>query len=86
MAQLTVYEEKALANIEEHEVWFSVSDVGNCRLSTLNKLVEKGYLDRIRRPGPYIPNESILFKKRASAALGEGASAALGKRASAAVN
>ena len=69
MTQLTVYEEKALAKIEEQEVWFSVSEIGNCRLSTLNKLVEKGYLDRIRRPGPYIPNESILFKKRASAVV-----------------
>ena len=36
---------------------------GSCRLSTLNKLVDKGYLERIRRPGPYIPNESILFRK-----------------------
>ena len=64
MAQLTVYEENALANIHEQEMWFSVSELGNCRLSTLNKLVEKGYLDRIRRPGPYVPNESILFKRR----------------------
>ena len=77
MAQLTVYEEKALVNIAEQEVWFSVSDVGNCRLSTLNKLVEKGFLDRIRRPGPYIPNESILFKRRASADLNGRASADL---------
>jgi len=85
MTQLTVYEEKALANIDEKEVWFSVSELGNCRLSTLNKLVEKGYLDRIRRPGPYIPNESILFKRRASAALGERASAVLNEGASAAL-
>jgi hypothetical protein len=77
MAQLTVYEEKALANISEQDQWFSVSDVGNCRLSTLNKLVEKGFLERIRRPGPYIPNESILFKRRASAVVG-GASAVIG--------
>jgi hypothetical protein len=69
MAQLTVYEEKALANIAEQDVWFSVSDVGICRLSTLNTLVEKGFLDRIRRPGPYIPNESILFKRRTEAVV-----------------
>ena len=64
MTLLTVYEEKALASIAQQDVWFSVSEVGNCRLSTLNKLVDKGFLERIRRPGPYIPNESILFKRR----------------------
>ena len=63
MALLTVYEEKALVNIQTQDFWFSVNEIGNCRLSTLNKLVDKGYLERIRRPGPYIPNESILFKK-----------------------
>ena len=63
MTLLTVYEEKALATITHQDVWFSVSEIGNCRLSTLNKLVDKGYLERIRRPGPYIPNESILFRK-----------------------
>ncbi len=63
MKLLTVYEERALASIERLNVWFSVSEVGNCRLSTLNKLVDKGFLERIRRPGPYIPNESILFRK-----------------------
>jgi hypothetical protein len=62
MAVLTAYEERALTSIEETDVWLSVSEIGTCRLSTLNKLVEKGYLDRIRRPGPYIPNESILFR------------------------
>ncbi|HIG41895.1 MAG: hypothetical protein ABGY96_22360 [bacterium] len=62
MALLTVYEEKALAMITHRDVWFSVSQIGCCRLSTLNKLVDKGYLERIRRPGPYIPNESILFR------------------------
>ncbi|MFT4712477.1 MAG: hypothetical protein ACJAVI_004681 [Candidatus Azotimanducaceae bacterium] len=62
MAILTAYEERALTSIEETDVWLSVSEIGTCRLSTLNKLVEKGYLDRIRRPGPYIPNESILFR------------------------
>ncbi len=63
MTLLTVYEEKALATITQQNVWFSVSEIGSCRLSTLNKLVDKGYLERIRRPGPYIPNESILFRK-----------------------
>ena len=63
MTILTVYEEKALANIQMRDIWFSVSEIGSCRLSTLNKLVDKGYLERIRRPGPYVPNESILFRK-----------------------
>ena len=63
MTLLTVYEKKALANIQQNDVWFSVSQLGSCRLSTLNKLVDKGYLERIRRPGPYVPNESILFRK-----------------------
>ena len=63
MTLLTVYEQKALENIQGQDVWFSVSEIGNCRLSTLNKLVDKGYLERIRRPGPYVPNVSILFKK-----------------------
>ncbi|MBV1877839.1 MAG: hypothetical protein KUG79_09385 [Pseudomonadales bacterium] len=63
MTILTVYEEKALANIQLRDIWFSVSEIGSCRLSTLNKLVDKGYLERIRRPGPYVPNESILFRK-----------------------
>ena len=63
MTLLTVYEEKALATISHQDVWFCVSEIGNCRLSTLNKLVDKGYLERIRRPGPYIPNESILFRR-----------------------
>ena len=62
MALLSAYEEKALTSIEQTDVWLSVSEIGTCRLSTLNKLVEKGYLERIRRPGPYIPNESILFR------------------------
>jgi hypothetical protein len=62
MAVLTAYEERALTSIEETDVWLSVVEIGTCRLSTLNKLVEKGYLERIRRPGPYIPNESILFR------------------------
>jgi hypothetical protein len=59
---LTIYEEKALENFESSDRWQSVSEIGNCRLSTLNKLVEKGFLERIRRPGPYVPNESILFR------------------------
>lgn len=63
MTLLTVYEQKALEHIQEHDVWFSVSQLGTCRLSTLNKLVDKGYLERIRRPGPYVPNESILFRR-----------------------
>ena len=63
MTLLTIYEEKALSNIQRQDFWFSVSEIGNCRLSTLNKLVDKGYLERIRRPGPYVPNESILFRK-----------------------
>lgn len=61
---LTVYEEKALENFGTSSHWYSVSEVGNSRLSTLNKLVEKGYLERIRRPGPYVPNESILFRMK----------------------
>jgi len=61
---LTVYEEKALENFGTASHWCSVSEVGNSRLSTLNKLVEKGYLERIRRPGPYVPNESILFRMK----------------------
>lgn len=76
---LTTYEEKALElfdsnnnsnnspNLESNKAWQSVSDIGNCRLSTLNKLVEKGYLERIRRPGPYVPNESILFRVKEAA-------------------
>jgi len=67
MTILTVYEEKALSNILDQDVWLSVSEIGTCRLSTLNKLVDKGYLERIRRPGPYVPNESILFKKKSEA-------------------
>ena len=63
MAILTVYEEKALATLASNEAWVSVSELGNCRLATLNKLVDKGYLERIRKPGPYVPNESILFRK-----------------------
>jgi hypothetical protein len=59
---LTIYEEKALENFESSDRWQSVSEIGNCRLSTLNNLVEKGFLERIRRPGPYVPNESILFR------------------------
>lgn len=59
---LTIYEEKALESFESSNKWQSVSEIGNCRLSTLNKLVDKGYLQRIRRPGPYVPNESILFR------------------------
>tara|TARA_R110002072_G_scaffold89232_4_gene199927 strand:+ start:49068 stop:49283 length:216 start_codon:yes stop_codon:yes gene_type:complete len=64
---LTVYEEKALENFGTTNDWYSVSQIGNCRLSTLNKLVDKGYLERIRRPGPYVPNESILFRFREDA-------------------
>ena len=62
MALLSAYEEKALTSIEQTDTWLSVRQIGTCRLSTLNKLVEKGYLERIRRPGPYVPNESILFR------------------------
>ena len=61
---LTAYEEKALDGFGSPDRWYSVSEIGTCRLSTLNKLVEKGYLERIRRPGPYVPNESILFRVR----------------------
>ena len=64
---LTIYEEKALESFSTENRWQSVSEVGNCRLSTLNKLVDKGYLERIRRPGPYVPNESILFRLREEA-------------------
>jgi hypothetical protein len=64
---LTAYEEKALENFSTSSRWCSVSEIGNCRLSTLNKLVEKGYLERIRRPGPYVPNESILFRMKENA-------------------
>jgi hypothetical protein len=64
---LTIYEEKALENFESSDRWQSVSEIGNCRLSTLNKLVEKGFLERIRRPGPYVPNESILFRLKEDA-------------------
>jgi hypothetical protein len=64
---LTIYEEKALDNFESSDRWQSVSEIGNCRLSTLNKLVEKGFLERIRRPGPYVPNESILFRLKEDA-------------------
>lgn len=59
---LTAYEEKALDGFSSVDQWYSVSEIGTCRLSTLNKLVEKGFLERIRRPGPYVPNESILFR------------------------
>lgn len=59
---LTAYEEKALDGFPSLERWYCVSELGSCRLSTLNKLVDKGYLERIRRPGPYVPNESILFR------------------------
>lgn len=61
---LTAYEEKALNGFDSANRWYSVSEIGSCRLATLNKLVEKGILERIRRPGPYVPNESILFKVR----------------------
>lgn len=69
---LTVYEEKALDSFNDSERWFSVSEVGNCRLSTLNKLVDKGYLERIRRPGPYVPNDSILFRLKESVLAAHG--------------
>ena len=61
---LTAYEKRALETIKSVDSWSSVGELGGCRLSTLNKLVEKGFLERIRRPGPYIPNESILFRPR----------------------
>ena len=61
---LTAYEEKALDGFTSADRWYSVSEIGTYRLATLNKLVEKGFLERIRRPGPYVPNESILFKVR----------------------
>lgn len=64
---LTAYEEKALNGFNSANRWYSVSEIGTCRLATLNKLVEKGFLERIRRPGPYVPNESILFKVREQA-------------------
>ena len=59
MAQLTVYEEKALANIAEQEVWLSVSDVGNCRLSTLNKLVETEF----DAPDPIFPTRVFCLRE-----------------------
>ncbi|MCB1644311.1 MAG: hypothetical protein KDI36_02610 [Pseudomonadales bacterium] len=62
MALLTSYEERALTIVKDKDNWFSVSELGQCRLATLNKLVDKGYLERIRRPGPYVPNESVLFR------------------------
>ncbi len=61
---LTAYEEKALNEFRSLDHWYSVSEIGTCRLTTLNKLVDKGCLERIRRPGPYVPNESILFRIR----------------------
>lgn len=61
---LSAYEEKALGEFDSADRWYSVREIGNCRLATLNKLVEKGFLERIRRPGPYVPNESILFRVR----------------------
>ncbi len=66
---LTAYEEKALGGFASTDRWYSVREIGTCRLSTLNKLVEKGFLERIRRPGPYVPNESILFRVREEVGL-----------------
>ncbi|MFT4820824.1 MAG: hypothetical protein ACI8PP_001437 [Candidatus Pseudothioglobus sp.] len=61
MSQLTSYEQRALESIETPGVWFSAEELGQCRLATLNRLVEKGRLERARRPGPYSPNASVLF-------------------------
>jgi hypothetical protein len=61
MSQLTSYEQRALESIQTPDVWFSVEQLGQCRLSTLNRLVDKGRLERARRPGPYSPNASVLF-------------------------
>lgn len=70
MRILSKYETNALVNIQPENKWLAVSEIGYCRLSTLNKLYEKGYLKRMLRPGKYNPNYSIMFmKQRAAAAL-----------------
>jgi hypothetical protein len=61
MSQLTSYEQRALNSIQKPDVWFSAEELGQCRLATLNRLVEKGRLERARRPGRYSPNASVLF-------------------------
>ena len=62
--KLSQFEEKALETIKESYigVWFNVDDIEGTRLSTLNKLADKGELERMRTPKPYIPNKSIFFK------------------------
>jgi hypothetical protein len=63
MRILSKYEANALSNIQPENKWLAVRDIGYCRLSTLNKLYEKGYLKRMMRPGKYNPNNSIMFMK-----------------------
>ncbi len=67
MRILSKYEVNALVSIKPEDKWLSVCDIGYCRLSTLNKLYEKGYLKRMMRPGRYNPNYSIMFMKERAA-------------------
>ena len=64
MTLLTQYEQRALESIRQADVWFSAGELGQCRLATLNRLVDKGRLERARRPGPYSPSASVLFLLR----------------------
>jgi hypothetical protein len=61
--KLTTSEGKALGNIS-CGVWFCTDDVKGARLSTLNNLHDKGYLDRVRKPGPYIANKTVMFRRK----------------------
>lgn len=67
MRILSKYEANALVSIRPENKWLSVCEIGYCRLSTLNKLFEKGYLKRMMRPGKYNPNDSIMFMKERAA-------------------